>query len=416
MRDEIAPANPEAAKEMLARLMVDHAQFEDPYPLLAWLRENDPVADAGHLRFVTRHDDVVRCYMDQQLSRNSAAIAESAAHSATGEVDEVLRQARLASINMLINQDEPSHRRIRQILEVVFRPVQIAAWAKRVEEITDQLISNVIGKQEFDFRRELAYPLPERVICELMGVPYEDHAFWGAWTETVVGTARTHEPSPEQVSAVDDAHRQFYLYFKDLVEKRKRNLGDDLVSILIRAESDGDRLSEIELLGSLQMLIEAGHETTANLVTNGMLALLTFPDQYALLRADPELASGAVEEMLRYASPAQWSLPRIALEDVAMGDVVIPKGCPVVGALNSANRDPAMFEDPERFDIRRTPNRHIAFATGPHFCLGKRLARLEARTMFHAVATRLPRLELAGRPRLRSTFVRALDSLMVRTA
>ena len=151
-------------------------------------------------------------------------------------------------------------------------------------------------------------------------------------------------------------------------------------------------------------------------MTNGMLALLTFPDQYALLRADPELASGAVEEMLRYASPAQWSLPRIALEDVAMGDVVIPKGCPVVAALNSANHDPAIFEDPERFDIRRTPNRHIAFATGPHFCLGKRLARLEARTMFHAIATRLPRLELACRPRFRSTFVRALDSLIVRTA
>ncbi len=407
----------EQAHAELARFMQDQTALRDPFPLLAWLRQNERVADAVNMRFLTRFEDVAGGYRDQRLSRQRGAIAESAAHSADENADEILKQARLASVSMLINQDEPAHRRIRKILELTFSPARVATWKQRIQGITHELITTVSGKVEFDFLSELAFPLPERVICELMGVPHEDHGVWRVWSEAVVGAARTHSPTPEQMAAVDHAHRSFYLYFKDLVAQRRKNLGDDLVSILIRAGDAGDRLSEVELLGSLQMLIEAGHETTANLIANGMYELLKHPDQYQLLRDEPGHVAAAVEEMLRYASPSQFSLPRIAVEDVPIGERVIPKGCPVIMSLHAANRDPAMFERPEEFDIRRPANhRHIAFATGPHFCLGNQFARQEAQAMFHAIVTRLPLLKLAREPRLKQSFVRAFDSLLVRVS
>lgn len=407
-------AGEQCPRHQLAALLSDHSLIGDPYPLLSWLRENDPVAEAGGMRFVTRYDDAMTVYRDQRFSRQRQAIAEVRANIGDMKGDEVLRQACDALIAMLIHRDQPDHRRLRRILEVAFKPTRIAEWLPRVEAVTDELIAGVEGKQSFDLLHELAYPLPEKVICELMGVPHEDHALWGMWTETVSGAARTYQPGAEQMAAVRDAQRNFYLYFQDLVKERSKNLGDDLVSMLIRVESEGDRLSELEVLGTLQLLIMAGHDTTANLIGNGMYELLQHPDQYRWLREDPDLVTNAVEEMLRYASPSHWSLPREALEDVAMGPNVVPAGCPVVVALNAANRDPELFEEPETFDIRRKNNRHIAFAVGPHFCLGNQLARQEARVMFRAIVTRLPELKLAGTPVLRQNFIRALDRLPVR--
>jgi len=414
-----APFQPDGAGEQcprhqLAALLSDHSSIGDPYPLLSWLRENDPVAEASGMHFVTRYDDAMTVYRDQRFSRQRQAIAEVRANIGDPDGDDILRQACDALTAMLIHRDQPDHRRLRRILEVAFKPTRIIEWLPRVEAVTDELIAGVEGKQSFDLLHELAYPLPEKVICELMGVPHEDHGLWGMWTETVGGAARTYQPGAEQMAAVRDAQRNFYLYFRDLVKERSKNLGDDLVSMLIRVESEGDRLSELEVLGTLQLLIMAGHDTTANLIGNGMYELLRHPDQYRSLREDPDLVVNAVEEILRYASPSHWSLPREALEDVEMGGNVVPAGCPVVVALNAANRDPAIFDEPERFDIRRKNNRHIAFAVGPHFCLGNQLARQEARIMLHAIVTRLPELKLAETPVLRRNFIRALSSLPVR--
>lgn len=317
---------------------------------------------------------------------------------------------------MLINQDDPGHARIRKILETAFKPSRVASWGKAIQAITDELIDNVAGRESFDFCKELAFPLPERIICSLIGVPYEDHHLWSAWTETVVAASRSTSPTAEIAAAVDQAQIDFYNYFKDLIAKRRASLGDDLVSIMIRAESEGDRLSELELIGTLQMLIQAGHETTGNLVNNGMYTLLTHPSQYDRLRADPGLVPTAVEEMLRFCSPAIWSLPRIAITDVPLGKDIIPKGTTVLMSLEAANRDPSRIEDPDRFDIGRSKNYHVAFAAGVHFCLGNQFARLEATTMFRAIATRLPRLELVSEPRLKETWVRAYEDLQVRVA
>jgi cytochrome P450 len=397
------------------RLLKDHAEFQDPYPLLTRARDACAAVPADPFYFVTRYQDVIEGYREQELSRQAAAAFECTTNSLAND-DPILNEARLAWTSMLINRDEPDHKRIRRILESAFKPTQVAKWQGLMEEITGELIASVSDKPSFDLRTELAYPLPERIICALMKVPHEDHALWGAWTEAIVAAGRTNTPSPETVAAVDDAQRNFFLYFKDLVAARRHDLGEDLVSLLIRAEDEGDRLNELELLGALQMLIQAGHETTANLITNGMYTLLKHPEQYELLRQDPSLVGSAVEEMLRFASPSHWSLPRIALSDVQVGDETVPAGSMVVMALNAANRDPSMFENPDKFDIRRKPNRHIAFAAGPHFCLGNQFARLEATTMFRAIVSRLPRLRLDGEPRFKSTFVRALDSLTVAVA
>ena len=400
----------------LARLFADTASVPDPYPLLEWLRENSPVRVCNGIHFVSRYQDVNALFRDQRLSRHEAALIEAAAHGENDAADPVQHEVHEAQVNMMINLDEPAHNRVRRILDAAFRPKAVAAWRPRVEAITAELIDAVAGQTTFDLLADLAYPLPERVICDLLGVPHADHELWTAWTNTSIAAARTGEPSAEQAAAVADAHRAFFEYFRTLVKERRADLSDDLVSVLIRAEDEGDRLSELELLGSLQMLIAAGHETTANLLGNGMWRLLTHPEEYERLRADPSLVPAAVEEMLRFETPSHWSLPRMATEDIPVADTVIKKGSLVMLAINSANRDAAVCPYAEQFDIGRENNRHIAFAAGPHFCLGAMLARQEAQVMLHAIVTRLPRLELAEEPVWKTTFVRALRSLRVRVA
>ena len=390
-----------------------HYKFPDRFPLLARIRETGRIVPVDDIRLVTRYDHLVEGYRDQRLSRQAGAIAESQAHS-SGSTAPNIEKARKAFTLMLINQDDPGHARIRKILETAFKPTRVASWATVMQQITDELLANVAGRESFDFRKELAFPLPERIICALMGVPYEDHDLWAAWTEEVVSSARSPEPTPDKAAAVDQAQIDFYNYFQNLVAERRKNLGEDLVSLLIRAESEGERLSELELIGALQMLIQAGHETTGNLINNGMYTLLKHPDQYERLRANPDLVPTAVEEMLRFCSPSIWSLPRIALTDVPLGEEIIPKGATLLMSLEAANRDPSRIDDPDRFDIGRTNNYHVGFAAGVHFCMGNQFARLEAGTMFRAIATRLPRLELVEEPRLKETWVRSYEDLQVR--
>jgi cytochrome P450 len=405
----------EWVEQELTRFLTDRALVPDPWPMYAALRERTPIRVCNGITIVTSYGLVNALYRDPRLSRHEAAIAESAAYGETGTGDPVMEDAHVAQVSMLINQDEPAHRRIRRILDTAFRPKAVAEWQPKVEAITDELISKVVGKQELDLISELAYPLPEAVICDLMGVPREDHVLWSDWIHIGVAAARSTHPSPEQQRAVANAHRSFLLYFRELVARRRGDLRDDLVSVLIRAEDEGDRLSELELLGTLQMLISAGGETTANLIGNGMLALLRNPSQYELLREDPTRVPAAIEEFLRYETPADFALPRMATEEIEIEGMTIPAGSLVILATGAANHDPSVFDHPDELDIEREQNRHIAFAAGPHFCLGAMLARREARTMFEAIVTKLPPLELDGPIGYKTTYVRALNSLNVRT-
>ncbi len=415
MSTDVSDYTNERVDEELTKLFVDRAQVPEPWGLYGWLRENAPIREWRGITLVTRYAHVNALFRDPRISRQEAAIREIEANRPDDVVaGSLLEEANRARASMLINQDDPGHRRVRKLLDKAFRPKAVAEWLPTVQAVTDELITRVEGRSEFDLLEELAYPLPEAVICDLMGVPREDHALWTSWIDAAVASSRTSEPTPEKQQQVTEALVGFLQYFRTLVARRRDDLGDDLVSHMIRLEAEGDQLSELELMGTLQMLIVAGSETTSNLIGNSMLALLRAPDQYELLRRDPLLMPGAVEEFLRTASASDWALPRVATDDIELDGSVIRKGSLVVFSIGSANRDPEIFQDPERLDIQRMNNRHIGFAAGPHFCLGALLARREGTAMLEAIMTRLPELELAEEPEYKSTFVRALKSLQVR--
>ena len=400
----------------LQKLMTDRSQVPDPHPLYAHLREHSPIRVHAGVTLVTAHKYVNALFRDPRFSRHEAAKREVRMLGDGGPEDQVDRDAGMAEIMMLINQDNPAHNRIRRIIDKVFRPNAVARWQDQVDTITSSLIDKVADRDEFDVLHDLGFPLPEAVICAMMGVPVEDHSLWSGWIQTSIGAnTRTATPSAEARAAVRDAHRNFLLYFRELVARRRTSLSDDLVSELVRAEEEGERLSELELLGTLKMLISAGHETTANLLGNGMLSLIRNPDQYRRLREDPDLVANAVEELLRYETPSPWALPRLATEDIELPDgVILPKGSFTILAIASANRDSSVFPDGDKLDVTRENNRHLGFAAGPHFCLGSMLARMEAKAMFRAIVTRLPELELAEEPTWKHSFTRAMTGLKVR--
>lgn len=385
--------------------------IDDPYPMLAQLRTVDPIHQSrlGPWLF-TRYTDVDRVPRDARWSRFTAASTEL---GYTPDLDEELAAAIQANLMMMINRDEPDHRRIRQLLQHAFTPKAIAGWQGTVQAIVERVFDDIADEDEFDFLRRVAYPIPEMVICDLMGVPHADHALWGKWAAQSVARNRVGAGDEQNLRDAQHAVVQFYGYFRDLVRERRKRPGDDLISVLIAAEEAGDRLSEHELIGTAIMLITAGHETTANLAGNGLYLLFRHPDQFRLLRHDPSLVPGAVEEMLRCEPTTRLGLPRIASEDISFGDIVVPAGSRAVVVRPAANRDPAVFPDPDRFDITRQDNRHLSFGTGVHFCLGAMLARLELRTTFSAIAERLAGLELRERPTWRASGVRSLNELLV---
>jgi cytochrome P450 len=262
---------------------------------------------------------------------------------------------------------------------------------------------------------DLAYPLPVVIICQLLGVPAEDHETFQDWSSDL---AHSIDPdpliSPEQQERINAAAEAFLEYFRDLIERRRRDPGDDLLTGLIAAEEGGDRLSENELLATGLFLLIAGHETTVNLIGNGTLALLRNRDELDRLRADPDLDHNAVEELLRYDSPVTFT-QRITLADYTVGDVTIPARQQVIPILAAANHDPAVFAEPDRLDLgRENANRHLAFGGGHHFCLGAALARLEGEVAIPALVRRFADMELDGTPERRDTFtLRGLTHLPV---
>ncbi|MGE0386675.1 MAG: cytochrome P450 [Gammaproteobacteria bacterium] len=386
--------------------------IDDPYPMMARLRAREPVhrSRIGPWLF-TRYEDVDQVPRDPRWSRFQAASTEL---GYAPDLAEELAAALRASLMMLINRDEPDHRRIRQILQHAFTPRAIEGWRRTVEGVVAAVVDAVADEDEFDFLRRVGYPVPEKVICELMGVPHADHALWGAWAAKSVARNRVGAGDERNLRDAQDATLNFYRYFQDLVRERRKRPGQDLISVLIAAEEAGDRLDEDELIGTAIMLITAGHETTANMTGNGIYLLFRHPDQRALLQADAALVPGAVEEMLRFEPTTRLGLPRVAAEDIEIRGTVIPAGSRAVVVRPAANRDPAVFPDPDRFDVTRRDNRHLSFGTGVHFCLGAQLARMEMQSTFSAVIGRMPDLELAETPTWRASGVRSLNGLRVR--
>jgi cytochrome P450 len=300
---------------------------------------------------------------------------------------------------------------LRSLVTQAFTPKAVDALAPRISALTDELLDGIAPAGTADLIAGLAYPLPVIVIAELMGIPPGDRDRFKQWSDVIVSQTRSGaEDADHHATNVEMTG-----YFLDLIEQRRRQPGNDLISNLLSAEIDGQKLSVPELLGFCSLLLVAGNETTTNLIGNAVLSFTEVPGTFERLLAEPQLLPQAIEEVLRYRSPVQ-SMYRVAAADTALGDVQIPAGAPLVAWIGSANRDERHFTEPDEFDIDRGPSRHLAFGQGIHFCLGAPLARLEARIALEATLSRLPGLTVAAGSRLErmdSTIVYGLKELPV---
>jgi hypothetical protein len=365
--------------------LLDPALRADPYPLLARLREHDPVNETpiGLFR-LTRYADVV--HMLREV-RSGVRMADGSVFGGGG--------VRLPSGpgEFILQQDPPDHTRLRRLVSQAFRPRAIDALRARVEELVNELLDRVAPRGEMDVIADLALPVPATIICELMGVPLADRDRFTEWTASATHLLAAAIAPPEVIERANAAAAALAEYFTALIAERRAHLTHDLLSDLIRAEEAGDRLSPTELLSQSIGLLIAGFETTIGLIGNGVLALLRHPDQLARLRAQPGLIGSAVEECLRYDGPILLTV-RVTREDTRFGDKIIPADRPVMCLLAAAHRDPAVFADPDRFDITRQGPEHLAFGGGAHYCLGAHLARLEAQVAIGTLVRRFDGLTL----------------------
>ncbi|HYI60199.1 MAG TPA: cytochrome P450 [Acidimicrobiales bacterium] len=309
------------------------------------------------------------------------------------------------SEGLLLFRDPPDHTRLRGLVSRAFTPRQMARLEGRIAELTADLLAPLRHRRgRFDLMAELAYPLPARVICELIGLPPEDHELIATHGQDLA-VGLDPLPSGDELRRADRAVAALRHHLAEPIRSRRAAPRDDLLSALVQAEADGDRLDHDELVATVVLLLIAGHETTANLIGNAVALLDRHPDQRQALRDRPELAETAVDELLRYEPPVQMT-QRNALVDVELAGRTIPAGSIVILLTGAANRDPDVFPDPRRLDLARTPNPHLAFGGGAHFCLGAALARMEGRIALPALYRALPGLRVAGRrPTHRSSFV-----------
>jgi cytochrome P450 len=352
----------------------------DPFPWYRQMRAQSPVAydEQRGLWGVFLYGDVQRVLSDYAIFSSQRGPREFRAQAA--------RHPLGAS---LINTDPPRHRQLRTLVNQAFTPRAVARLEPRIREIVDTLLDAVLDQGRMDVVNDLAYPLPVIVIAEMLGIPAEDREQFKCWSDAVVSGASAQPADREQAGQL---RMDMGMYFLRVLEERRRQPQDDLISALLAAEVEGERLNEIELLGFCMLLLVAGNETTTNLLSNAILCFDEAPEVYSRMRAEPDLLSGAIEEVLRFRSPVQ-AMERVTAVETEVSGVRIPADERVVAYIGSANRDEAQFPDADRFDIARTPNRHLAFGHGLHFCLGAPLARLEARIALAAMLERLHDIE-----------------------
>lgn len=407
---------------MLAYDPADPRYASDPWPLYEELRLQAPVHRSPRGFWVlARHADCLAVLRDKRVSSDSTNIDPARApegfetvRARRDAMDELLAQAERDNRPFLL-RDPPDHTRLRGLVSTAFTPRMVEQLRARTEEVVTELLDAALERGRIDAVAEFAYPLPVRIICDMLGVPIADQDRFQGWSAAL---ARGLDPD----FMLDDAARQerldalfsFAEYFFGLLPERRAHPGPDLLSQLVLAEDGGDTLSPGELLSTAILLLVAGHETTVNLIGGGLLALLEHPDQLARLRAKPALERSAVEELLRYVSPVQLT-GRTLLDDIPVGDVVLGKGEFVFILIGSANRDPEAFEDPGALDLARPDNRHLGFGFGLHHCIGAPLARMEATVAFRELLRRTRAIELLDeRPPYRpNVILRGLAELPI---
>jgi cytochrome P450 len=378
--------------------------IRNPYPHYERLRTTDPMHLTPLGMYVaSRHAEASLVLRDKRFGKE---YAERTIRRYGPKVMEepVFRNFALT----MLQQDPPDHTRLRGLVVKAFTARRVEDMRPRIQQVVNETLDRIIPQGKMDLIEDFAFRLPVTIICDMLGIPEEHRETFYAGSRD---SGRILEPvplSPEEISQGNARTAMGAMYFQQLFELRRKNPGDDLTTQLVQAEEDGSKLSNEELFANIQLLFGAGHETTVNLIGNGLLALHRNPDQLALLKANPSLITNAIEEFLRYDSSVQMS-GRVALEDIEdLGGKKIPKGESVLCLLGSANHDPAVYPDrPEQLDITRTNVRPLSFGGGIHFCLGAQLARIEAEIAISTLLRRLPdlRLDDAENPEWRPTFV-----------
>jgi cytochrome P450 len=390
--------------------------FADPYATYARLREEDPVhwCEPWGQWVVTRFDDVLAVNKDPQRF-SSAGWERRFIAQLPPDLQQLPQMQRHYGTKVLSMTDPPEHTRLRRLVVRSFTPRVLEALRPSIEQLVDDLLEDAGRGASMDAIAQFAYPLPAIVIGKLLGAPEDGRDDFMRWSKTIVDFVGTGHPDTQRALRNEQTLAEFREFLEPLIRDRRAHPREDLISILASSDA-GDRLTDDEIVSTCIILLFAGHETTANLIGNGLLALLRHPDQLELLRAEPERMPAAVEELLRYDSPVQRNR-RLAMEDITLGGKRIRRGDSVLVFMGSANRDAARFPDPDTLDITRAPNPQMAFGHGIHFCAGAALTRLEAPIALRALLDRFPDVRLADdfseRWHRNITF-RGLESLELR--
>jgi cytochrome P450 len=392
----------------------DPAFIAHPYDVYAELRRDAPVLyheETDHW-LVARYEDVNALLRDRRFGRTYLHVAS---HEEMGhpEDHELLGPFWHLIRSGILDMEAPDHTRVRRLVTKAFTPRMVAALRPAIERKMGELVDRVAGTGEFDLLSAIAEPLPVWVIAELLGVPEADRHRLRPWSADICRMYELH-PTEEDMRISSRASFEFSDYLRALAHERHARPTGDLISELALVVDEGDRLTEDELIGTCVLLLNAGHEATVNVTGNGWWALFRNPDQLERLRRDRSLVPNAIEELMRWDTPLQL-FERWVLEDVELHGVTIPRGAELGLLFGSANRDPSVFPDPDRLDLSRSPNPHLSFGAGIHFCLGAPLARLELEVSFSTLLERLPRIELVEEPRWKPNYIiRGLEALKVR--
>jgi cytochrome P450 len=385
--------------------------IRDPYPHYARLRTSDPMHLTAHGAYVaSRHAEASLVLRDKRFGKDH--VERTIRRYGPKIMDEPVFRS---MSHWMLQQDPPDHTRLRGLVVKAFTARRVEDMRARIQQVVDQTLDRIIPQGHMDLIEDYAFRLPVTIICDMLGIPEEHREVFYASSRDGGRLLDPVPMTPEEIQKANAGNAMAAMYFQPMFELRRKQPGDDLITQLVQAEEDGSKLSNEELTANIILLFGAGHETTVNLIGNGLLALYRNPDQLELLKGNPELITNAIEEFLRYDSSVQMT-GRVALEDIEdLGGKRIPKGESVLCLLGSANHDPAVYPDhPERLDINRPNVRPLSFGGGIHFCLGAQLARLEASIAISTLLRRLPNLRLvnAENPEWRPTFVlRGLKAL-----
>jgi pimeloyl-[acyl-carrier protein] synthase len=382
-----------ASHRLSLAMLLDPDVLANPYPLFHRLREEDPVHwdPFLHAWVVTRYADVVTVLYS--FSANRTPTPETLEKMGLGNLTPIAQ----LMVRLMLFMDPPAHTRLRSLASYAFTPRRVEVLREHIRTIVDDLLGRIQKRGKCDMIKDFAEPLPAIVTAEMLGVPIEDHDMLKAWSADFAEMLGNFQHNPDHVPKVLKTVDEMTAYFREKVADYRSNPREGLIHALLSAEVDGDRLSDEEVVASTIVTMVGGQETTTNLIGNGVLSLLRNPGEFQRLRSDLSLIPSAVEELLRYESPSQHTA-RLAPEDVELGGRKIRKRQAVIAVMAAGNRDPERFPDPDRLDITRQDNRHLAFGWGAHFCFGAPLARVEGQLAFEAIATRLANLQLVPAP------------------